>query len=70
MSTVWVRRMTNMQPACAACSGWSLPALFPKKLDTKAKGSREIFSPQKKKNAKGHLKKMQYYRDIYDEVVK
>lgn len=49
MSTVWVRRMTNMQPACAACSGWSLPALFPKKLDTKAKGSREIFSPQKRK---------------------
>ena len=38
-----------MQPACATCSGQSLPTLFAKKLDTKAKGSREIFNPQKEK---------------------
>lgn len=57
MSTIWVRKVINMQPACATCSGQSLPALVAKKLDTKAKGSREIFSPPKKKNAKGHSKK-------------
>lgn len=59
MSTIWVRRLTNMESAWAACSDQSSAATATTMLDAEVKVSRKNLQFPQKKNAMGHLGKKQ-----------